>query len=145
MSSCLVLYGRSNTGKTGTLMKLMDLIKSKGYLVINSTFPIDSFGDRRIITEIKGKRIGITSRGDTRAVLEEDYMWAGECDWFICASRTKGQTEDFINKSFSTILWQKRWQVLDDKLGFSFSALYDESQMNQAKMILELLENILLK
>ena len=137
----LVLYGRSNVGKTGTLLKLMDILHLKGSVA--KTQPYLSSIDKTEIIIYNGKRIGITSRGDDKKTLEKSFIDMGECDLYICASRTKGETINYINAFQAEVYWQKRWSVLYDSNGHSFSHLYDKSQEAQAEHLAQVVDVII--
>ena len=141
MEKCVVIYGKASVGKTETLKNLIALIKRNGYKIHKEE---DRGDDRVIVAEVRGKKVGITSRGDSMDILADDFEWMGECDLYVCASRTKGQTVEFLKKNFSIILWQNRWNVLKNDYGFSFTSLYKDSQETQGKMLYDLIVNILL-
>lgn len=141
MEKCVVIYGKASVGKTETLKNLITLIKRDGYRIHKEE---DRGDDRVLVAEVRGKKVGITSRGDSMDILNDDFEWMGECDLYVCASRTKGQTVEFLKKNFSIILWQNRWSVLKNDYGFSFTSLYKDSQETQGKMLYDLIVNILL-
>lgn len=142
MVNCLVLYGKSNTGKTKTLKRLIELIKDNGYTPIKPEEERDA--DKIVVFDIKGRKVGITSRGDAVDLLADDFAWMGDCDLYVCASHSRGNTVEFLEKKFSRIIWQRRWDVLQDKYGIAFTSLYNDSNEAQAKTLYNLITDILL-
>ena len=88
--------------------------------------------------------MGITSRGDAADLLADDFAWMGDCDLYVCASHSRGNTVEFLEKKFSRIIWQRRWDVLQDKYGIAFTSLYNDSNEAQAKTLYNLITDILL-
>lgn len=88
----IALFGVGDAGKTTTIRKVRDLLLAK-YIdakeeTLNGRLRVEIFS---IIT-IKGKRIGITSRGDrdihVKFALEKFAQ--EKCQIILCATRTKG-------------------------------------------------------
>ena len=98
------VFGISGIGKTSTLSALYKLVKSSSsfYLIDYFKFKLVDF---RAIFEYKGKRIGITTLGDsgTEKQLKDflDCCKTHSCDRIYTASRTRGaifeMTIDFAN------------------------------------------------
>lgn len=93
----LVLFGKSNKGKTTTLNILINLLlkRGKNLLEIVTNYKHDNC----LVIEIEDKKILITTRGDNEYSLKCDYEKFSEYepDIFICAARSKGKTHDYIS------------------------------------------------
>ena len=91
----IALQGASNTGKSCTLKLLIDIISNNQHCV---SVLFTGKNDMIVVAEINGKKLGITTYGDTREELENDFKKIGICDLYVCASRSKGGTVDFLEK-----------------------------------------------
>lgn len=49
-----------------------------------------------LVLNVKGKLVGITTCGDSKKLLEEDFCHFDKCDLCFCASRLKGETIKFV-------------------------------------------------
>ena len=139
---CLVLYGKANVGKTTSLKLVIKKLLTKGAIEAKGAYASGSnfSDDRRIILEYKGKVLGITTRGDTKVALEEDFAAFEEgLDLFICACRTKGETCDFIKNHFSDIVWMKKIYT-NNNYSYSIQKYIDMINGLQAEMILDEIE-----
>lgn len=91
------LQGKANKGKTRTLIFLIKELCNKqiNKLFCQKTGPEDYCAKFKH----KGKKIGITTHGDDRSVLENDFNLLGDdCDIYVCAVRTKGETVEFVEE-----------------------------------------------
>lgn len=126
----ITLQGKSKTGKTTTIRKLIEKIENQ-YTVTE----LFNGEDRVISADIKGKKLGITSCGDTKSALENDFAMMGDCDLYVCASRTKGDTIDFLNEQtkFGVLITHGKWYFsstnnsLDDDIEH---VMINEQQVN---------------
>ena len=116
----IVLRGRRESGKTTTIVKAWDLLKAHpGVTVINDKNPASPEVHRGVL-EIDGVRVGITSQGDAEKYLKPAiaYLISQGCVVIVCATRTFGETVDFVNglgQQGWRIDWiRKKWQALDD-------------------------------
>ena len=103
----IALQGTSSRGKTTTL-KLLIAEMSKKHpvdIIDNST------AEQVAIVDIDGKKVGITTRGDSQYCLETDFKRLGDCDLYVCACRSKGETLRFLeNESRSgLLLYHGKW------------------------------------
>jgi len=97
MDTLIALFGPSSCGKTQSIKMVYNkFIKSKGVKIIEEEIR----NDICTIFSYKEKKIGITSQGDNKGLLEpklEKFRKEG-CNIILCASRTRGGTCDAIYK-----------------------------------------------
>lgn len=107
----LILNGNSNTGKTTTLYKLIELFPEKTvheiykrrlYKNVKRTVP-----EMSALIEYKGKNIWVITLGDDLGCVTKEikkFIKKGyriqDCDLFICASRNSGNLVKFILENF---------------------------------------------
>ncbi|MBR4100108.1 MAG: hypothetical protein IKK55_03885 [Clostridia bacterium] len=106
----IALRGHSGYGKTTTLNLLIDKLSQN-----NNVTVLNHIGrDRVAKVIINGRIIGITTRGDTDAALTEDFKKLGNCDLYICACRTKGNTLKFLQSltKDDILIYNTKWTVL---------------------------------
>jgi hypothetical protein len=98
MKRAIALKGRANSGKTYTISKVYELLKAKYPAFKEEDFKITV--DIRVILIINGFRIGIESQGDPDSRLEKslNLFIKKECDVIVCATRTRGQTVEAVEK-----------------------------------------------
>lgn len=90
----IALQGTSTKGKSTTLKLLINLLSKKHYVDII----YDTKVEQVAIVIINDKKVGITTRGDTQYCLETDFKKLKNCDLYVCACRSKGETLDFLDK-----------------------------------------------
>lgn len=84
-------YGASNNGKTHTLNELINLLKAEENALLNT--------DQTKSFEYNGKKIGISTHGDSGSVVKEqlgNLIKKDKCSIIITACRTSGSTHDAI-------------------------------------------------
>ena len=96
------LQGPSNTGKSTTLIELLELLEQK---YPNATVTDLAGGTKDvnvIVHPVNGLRIGIESQGDPHSRLQHSLLHFQDvaCDIVFCACRTSGMTVAWI-KSMS--------------------------------------------
>jgi hypothetical protein len=93
MSAIIALKGRPNTGKSTTLGILYTMMKQGDYHLFQDKKRRNS-KDFYVIFEKAGKRIGLTSYGDTRDAINNllSYFIQQGCSILLCACHTKGYT-----------------------------------------------------
>ena len=106
----LALWGKSNNGKSETILKLIDLLILNGAEVENAKISRQNAKDKWIVLRYKDKTIGITTRGDTRELLEEDFGNFKNCDICVCATHLYGGTVKFIEENYckNNIYWLRK-------------------------------------
>ena len=94
MKKVLALRGTASKGKSQTIRKAYDLLRTKyPEAIVEDLAP--SWGiDIKVVLTINGVKIGIESRGDPSNRLPESLIeFAGmSCEVIICATRTSGGT-----------------------------------------------------
>lgn len=93
MGSTIALRGRAGSGKTHTIGMLHELMVQNNYQVNGTTFS-QIGSDFQTIFSKKGKRIGVTSRGDTYDLVMNDLREFEQisCAVYVCACRTADRT-----------------------------------------------------
>lgn len=88
MKKIIGLYGRQGSGKTTTLNLLIELLGGKGQE--DNPVLIDKYGEKRIV---------ITPGGDDKDMIEKnlDAFGKAEAHILVTATRTKGQTTDYLS------------------------------------------------
>ena len=143
----IVLRGRAKCGKTTAIKITRDKLLALGAKVI-FTDPVEKPGEDIVIKlEFRGKKIGIVSSGDARKWQEIFFRAVGEdCDIYICATRSKGETISFIREKFpkSAIYWHKKHAIDREKTQVELSEEFNE-KVNQyeADIIVESLLEII--
>lgn len=99
------LNGRSNCGKSHTLLMLCDKIASK-YTILNE----EKVGeDRRMTFDLDGAVVSVCTGGDNAKVIEENcaYFDRWECDIAVTANRSKANPtwylQDYSNRKNSSL------------------------------------------
>ncbi len=104
----IAIYGRKNEGKTDTIRRIVDNIKT---LFPNSTDGLLKTEDGEIFgtIQIENTRIGIESQGDPkgRMMTQDTLSKLTDCNIIICATRTRGETVHYVENiaSKSPIIW----------------------------------------
>lgn len=140
----LALWDKGNRGKSATLRLLLDELKNAGGTV-KSREDL-GYPDVRCVLRYLGKTVGLTTRGDTRGVLEEDFAFLGECDLYICATRSKDGSCDFVKEQAQngTLIWCGKETLTDETGTFAFPPhLYDLLNRSQAANLLHIVQELL--
>lgn len=111
----IVLWGRGSKGKTQTLnLVIQKLLSNFHATLLKGTLSSNIENDCCIVLKYKNRKIGIITNGDDGKILESKFaLLPDDCDIYICASRTRGSSCEYINTRFSqnAILWQEKWSV----------------------------------
>lgn len=121
----ITLCGLGNTGKTSTLKKLiLKFIENGAKIELLDCFdkdfaelsPVDRIkntDDAVIKLSFNNRVIGITTRGDSAEALKEDFEKLGECEIYVCATHTRGNTIKFIKETAdgNTLIIHDKWSV----------------------------------
>ena len=136
----ITLQGISNTGKTRTLKLLIDKIKAN----YNAQTIFDG-NDRIIVATINDKKLGITTCGDRRFDLENDFKRMGSCDLYVCASRTKGSTISFLKYETTNgmLITHGKWYFEAQNYNVIISSVRNSFNEMQANIIYDEIVDIL--
>ncbi len=116
----IALQGKSNVGKTATLKRMIktiidnnifncSLIKSKADILKKCC---SASGDIKCVFLYNGKKIGITTRGDTEQALMRDFSKKfPDCDIVVCAVHTSGKTLSYIKSLDNEAIIHSKWSV----------------------------------
>lgn len=149
-SKLFSLWEKSNSGKTETISNLIDLLSKIGRLREEQCEKTSK--DKWCVVVFMDKNIGITTRGDDKKSISEDFAAIDnyskkhnfDIDVYICAAHEKGQTVVFLEHEFKkeNIYWieKSRFSIGDGKLSEDFYSLENK---NQAEGMLKLLMKIL--
>lgn len=144
----LALWGKPNNGKSETILKFVDLLIAHGAEIESTKNSRFNAKDKWLVLKYKNKLIGITSRGDTRDLLEEDFNNFKKCDICICATHTRGATVKFIEETYcsNNIYWLRKSTLCfgtnNENNFIKFG--YEYLNRRQAEDMLYFLENMLL-
>lgn len=150
-SKVLVLWGKSNSGKTDTIVQLINLLIDNECVIIKQSDHFKTSADKWCIIEFNGKKLGITTRGDDKESICSDFSEINDyikktnsnIDIYICAAHGKGQTFKFLESEFTekNIYWyaKSRLSIGAGKLCNDF---YSIENKNQALGILNILKKI---
>jgi hypothetical protein len=110
----IAVYGASAVGKSTTIKKAYDLLKAKYKTAVIDEIFVGV--DIKVVLTINGKKIGIESQGDPGSRLEDSlslFVNSG-CQIIICATRTRGQTVEAVEKLQPEyeVLWLKQERKL---------------------------------
>ena len=131
-------FATSNWGKTKTLLKVIEILKTKVKPTIEEQIGEDKFA----VFDINKKKIAINTQGDPNSYLEEGLERAIDmnADIIICASRTKGATISYIYnhaKNGYEIVWFSNFHA-DDVNFTNTSLLNDLTAESIVKLLFEL-------
>lgn len=124
----VALFGKGWSGKTTTInifiKKVLSLYKDR--IVVKKTSyvgnsisdyldeTINPNGDNRyIVVDIDGHTIGITTVGDARWCLEEDFRYFDDCEFCFCAARSGGNTHTYLEEicNGDVLIYYRQTQV----------------------------------
>ena len=133
------LRGIANVGKSDTVKKAYNLLTSKYQNATTEHERLRKVDIRSVLT-INGAKIGIESQGDPNGRLEESLLLFIEvgCKVIICATRTRGQTVNAVNKLKQS--YELVWLQQDDK---SDAPEQEASNLAMAKKIVEEAEKVI--
>ena len=95
MNSIILLKGKSNEGKSGTLLALIELIKSDPSFTILEDYATSNGNDRFLIAKSQNCTIAVLTPGDPgeEPVIEKHLKICldREVNLLFCTSRTRGK------------------------------------------------------
>lgn len=132
MKKIIALRGAGDTGKTNTLRIVHEALSSISESSIEE-YAADGVDLRDVFT-INGFKVGIETQGDPGSRLSsslELFVRAG-CELIVCATRTRGETIELVNKL--SPLYHVSWR---GQSSLSEASLRDESNQAIAKLIIK--------
>lgn len=138
----IVLWGKGDRGKTTTLKLLIEELINLGAKKIDGG-DSNLTNDIWAILEYKNKKIGIVTVGDDQQSLKKYFdKLNNECDIYICASRTKGISCDYIKTHFtdSVIIWQEKLSITVENKSVDLTRLQDLANKAQVSVLIETIE-----
>ena len=113
----IALYGSSNSGKTHTIYRLVEMISQKGRFVNKKSldFYKSDSADCTVQMLYRDKLIAITTKGDARDCIEDPYERYGVfSDIYVCASHGPGTTTwnylDELEREYTVVRMKKEKQ-----------------------------------
>lgn len=148
-AKAIVLWGRADSGKTTTLNQVVDELLRLGATILYGKVAPCYGKDTKIKLVWSGKIIGIVTEGDSEAgiksgcdELEND---CDNCDIYVLAARSKGETLRYIEEKFekNLIVWHRKWYVETSNKTFTgIGTLIDMANEEQAKGIVETIKQL---
>ena len=144
----IVLWGKANRGKTQTLnLVISKLCYNFGASVLTGTISTNKISDNCVVLAYADKRIGIITNGDNAYVLAESFnKLPNDCDLYICASRTKGSSCNFIKKNHMTseVVWVEKYGITAENCELNNISFFQKKANDiQAQGIIEIIREIL--
>lgn len=121
----IALSGAENTGKTSTLLSLIEKLEEK--FGIQPTTLLIQGKDKVVIFQFNNFFIGINTGGDdAKGIKSALNLMIEKCDVMITAARTKGQTIDAVYE------FGKRCQIVKlNKLSVSYQDVVNIDNLNR--------------
>ena len=162
----IVLFGKGEKGKSTTLKEFLRQIMEKYSItavnrlndkrfnatdlkeelaVENKSFLTTKNGVNNYVAtfEIGGKKYGVTTRGDRDDILENDFKFFKGCDVVFCATRTKGETVEFIENQNEEVLWVAKTYISDyRKSPENTLDFINYTNQKQVEILIEIFNNI---
>lgn len=138
IETAIVLWGKGNKGKTRTLnLVIQKLLNDFRATLVDGIPSSDIKSDSRVVLKYHGKKIGVITHGDDKEILGKGFnSLPNDCDIYICASRTKGSSCEYITTRFSQcmILWEENWAVTEENAPVPFLE-YLQNKANETQAI----------
>jgi hypothetical protein len=111
MRKIFILKGKSNTGKTSKINRIVDWIINTHGAPNTVNFDLNKFEkDVFGVLEVKNLTIGINSSGDNQEEVQNIERLKLDCDEYpdiiLCACRTKGKGRRYLDSNFN---YAKGW------------------------------------
>ena len=147
MQVIIKLRGVSGAGKTMTLIQLADRLVRCGAIEITRNQQGNSPIDYAIRQTFLGKKIGIITAGDFVQIVKDGFTSVGhDCDIYVCATRTKGAADNYINTVIpgAIIVTYEKW-FIENESGFDpvlLNTLRDIANESQINSIISLITSL---
>ena len=141
----ICLWGKGSRGKTHTLNLVAVLLKNRGATIIQGEVPSDLGKDSKYIVEYHNKKIGIVTCGDDGKTLSNAFGGIKiECDLYICATRTKESSVEFVRSEYYNIVWAERLSITTEHCKLNnIDKLQQKTNEVQAMGIIDIIDQIL--
>ncbi len=100
MATIIQVTGVGNSGKTTSIRKAIEVLRERyAAAIVTILLGRDDGVDIIVEVEIEGRVIVLASGGDTPAILQRLFDIIARIEWdvLVCASKSRGQTVDFLN------------------------------------------------
>ena len=99
MTHIIALQGPGNSGKTSTLIRVLEDLQAKYPTATLHAFHGATIDIKIVLCGVNGKTVGIESQGDPGSRLQQSLpdLLAAKCDVIFCACRTRGATVDWVS------------------------------------------------
>lgn len=141
----IALWGKESRGKTHTLNLVATLLKlNRGATIVQGEIPTDLSEDRIYIIEYHKKKIGIVTCGDDGKTLSKAFGdIKNDCDLYICATRTKDSSVEFVRSGYFNIVWVERWSITTENCQLNhMDELRQKANELQAMGIIDIIDAI---
>ncbi len=141
----LALWGKKDSGKSSTILRLVGLMMADGAAILRCGQPWKSTTDWWFVLNYRGRTYGITSRGDADDMLAEDFADMGVCNRYVCSTRTKEGTVDFLKERFlpDEIYWLRQVTLnegtYDPAVKAALHSRYHDINRRQAELMWNIL------
>lgn len=145
----IVLQGKDKTGKSKTITRLVGLLLFEGAWLKKTERVGEEKWDRIYLLEYRNKKIGITTRGDGKKYLSDDFANLKRCDVCVCAAHPTHAMTDFIESQAKSddIYWFTKMILETDNSNQQNSQeigkAQDELNKQQAENMLDLINKII--
>ena len=142
MPTIIKLRGVEKSGKTTTLLLLIDKLKQLGAKQIVCKPVQGSPNDLTAELDYNGKKIGIVTAGDDSTLLDNGTKEISKnCDIYIFACRTRGSSTEWIDNTYShcSMITCEKWFILSKNSIQPIDALRTLANENQAWFLIHLI------
>ena len=129
----VALHETEKKGKTDTLKRLINLFKEIGGVSLVKEKA--AIKDQWAVVDYFGKKIGITTRGDSEQCINDDFEDMGECDIYVCAVRCSGKTVDLVKRADEWYIYGRL--TLESSNKSSEPAMQEHLNDSQARMLFD--------
>lgn len=139
MKTIICVNGRSNIGKTSTILEVVNKLTS------NSPINLIDKDNRDILVSIDISstiRVGISSQGDPGSHQKEwllRLVSEFRCEIIVCAARSYGDTVDFVKKIAEQNGYQVIWFTPCHTYNDNANELHRTLNMASASMVIDLI------
>lgn len=141
----IALWGKESRGKTHTLNLVATLLKlNRGATIVQGEIPTDLSEDSIYIIKYHNKKIGIVTYGDDGKTLSKAFGdIENDCDLYICATRTKDSSVEFVRSGYFNIVWVERWSITTENCQLKhMDELRQKANELQAMGIIDIIDAI---